>query len=941
MAMNSTNERSYEDDVESMLCSSGWRAAPAQGWPRGAEVLGDEFLGFMRVTQDTEYARCIRSAGPQGVLRAMLAAIGSRGTLGVLKKGFDVGGVRVSAAYYRPTNDELSEGLARYKENRLTVTRQAPLTTGGSVDLLLAVNGIPVATCELKNQPTGSCVDDAVQQYKDRDPRDPLLSRALVHFAVDHDEVHMTTRLDGADTKFLPFNKGSRPGHKECTVGNPDRPGGRRTDYLWNEILSPDAFMNVVGSFMLTADGETVFPRYHQLSAVTELAREAAQRPSDCWLVQHSAGSGKTRTIAWLAAWLLRLVDDSRDQVFSSVIVVSDRRYLDDNLAAAMKALGHPSGVVAHVDSAAGLAAEVEKGTRAVVTTLQKFSFLPEDTTASGSSSRYAVIIDEAHNSQTGKSAREMRSWLEDANGRDNVAFFAFTATPKEETLQKFGKCQPDGTVGPHHLYGMRQAIDEGFIRDVTPSAVRYTRVEHRFRLDMDSEQDPLVLRHPTYHRLEKQARSDPLAIEKKANWVMDHFVENVVGLQGNRSRAMVVTESRKAAVRWALKLRGLGDRLGVGVLVAFSEDVELDERPGDSFTEKEMNGFGPAGLPGKFGSEGNEYRILVVADKYQTGFDQPLLQAMYVDKSLRGVSAVQTLSRLNRHAESKGELFVVDFANGCAALESAFEPYVGPASADSVDLKELRKRLADLCEEGILDMSEIDEFARAEDSPSRAASIEPARDRLSARTSDEQTRVRRDLRGIHDSCAAVLRLPQDLRDAQDFIDWLLLYESSSIPPGPELEGVTLEQYEILTEVPRPRLSPDEPPGPPSPTASPPGDASPQEAHLSEVVAELNKANCIDPADSEPSEDLVASRLRELVDRICLDERVRTVAGSSHNDFEKFRQSQTAPDLLVSAARGRTDLRKLGEAIAESDDASVSLLRAVYEQVRGSVQSSS
>ena len=710
-----------------------------------------------------------RSSGPRTaltVLDSLSKELELKGTLHVLRHGFKCYGKTFRMAYFRPNTRMNPEAAENYAHNRLTITRQVAFTSvmkkaDGNhrrciIDVTLAVNGIPVVTSELKNPLTGQRAAHAVSQYEhERDGRDLLFAfkqRALVHFAVDPDEVWMTTRLRGGDTHFLPFNRGNHHG-----AGNPPVAGNWKTHYLWDEVLQADSLLEILQRFMhlevkekqlrtdkgvRTVRTETmIFPRYHQLDAVRKLVVHArANGAGRNYLIQHSAGSGKSNSIAWLAHRLSSLHDAHDEKVFHSVVVVTDRRVLDQQLQATIYQFEHKTGVVEKIDEdTQQLTRALSQGTPIVITTIQKFPFIAQalstlEQKGSGvqidtAGKRFAVIVDEAHSSQSGETATTLRGMLnragieaaiaaqlsdeedddlsEDAKSavlRDalqrarqpNLSFFAFTATPKFKTKALFDESGPAGAA-PFHEYTMRQAIEEGFVMDVLQ---HYTTYKRFFGLIKQIENDPDVPRRPAAKVLTRYLELHPVNIEQVVSVIVEHFRLSVMHELGGRAKAMVVTGSRLAAVKYKLAFdRYLKEKdyTGIRSLVAFSGTVEDPDDPGSSYTEVAMNdGLAESALPATFGRD--DYRVLLVAEKYQTGFDQPLLQTMYVVKRLAGVQAVQTLSRLNRIAPGKARTFILDFANEEDDIYQAFKPYyeatpVGE-NADPQRLSELQHRL-------------------------------------------------------------------------------------------------------------------------------------------------------------------------------------------------------------------------------------------------------
>lgn len=728
-----------------------------------------DVLGFIRDTQPQKWDQLealLKGQTVDQVLSDLTKELATKGTLHVLRHGFRCYGKTLRLAYFQPNTGMNPETTALYAKNRLTITRQVAFTSvkkasGGKVkrcilDVTLAVNGLPVVTAELKNPLTGQRAADAKTQYeRNRDERDLMFKfkeRALVHFAVDPDEVWMTTRLKGGETFFLPFNKGHKRG-----AGNPPGDCNWKTAYLWDEVLARDSLLDILQRFMhlevkekkiatdrgpKTVRKETiVFPRYHQLDAVRKLVAHAKTHGAGRnYLIQHSAGSGKSNSIAWLAHRLAGLHDAADGKIFHSVIVVTDRLVLDQQLQNTIYQFEHKTGVVEKIDeNTQQLARAISNGVPIIISTIQKFPFIAqalrtfeqkgEDLTLATAGKCYAVIVDEAHSSQTGETASALRGMLnrdgieaaiaaqlsdvEDENlteeakrailrdtlrrGRQpNLSFFAFTATPKFKTKAMFDEPGPDGQ-SPFHEYTMKQAIEESFIMDVLKN---YTTYKRFYGLVKQIENDPQVPKRAAAKVLTQFLTLHPHNIEQVVTIIVEHFRANVMHEIGGRAKAMVVTGSRLEAVRYKLAFdRYIAERgyTGIKSLVAFSGTVEDPAIPESAYTEVGMNnGLPEAELPETFDSD--EFRVLLVAEKYQTGFDQPLLQAMYVVKRLAGVQAVQTLSRLNRMAPGKARTFVLDFANEEVDIFKAFKPYYEDTpigeSVDPQRLNELQHRV-------------------------------------------------------------------------------------------------------------------------------------------------------------------------------------------------------------------------------------------------------
>ncbi|MDI3285045.1 type I restriction endonuclease [Polyangium sp. 15x6] len=755
-------EKALESLIEaSLLGPGGWTKGDPKTFDRERALHPADFFAFLAATQTELWADLKKQHGSglePAVLDALAKALDTRGSLDVLRHGFKFFGKKLDCAYFRPAHGLNPDVLAKYARNLLTVTRQVKFRpdSDDSFDILLSLNGLPVATVELKNQFTGQNVQHAIRQYRDRDPRQRLFQfkkRALVHFAVDSDAVYMTTKLDGEKTSFLPFNRG-----KDGGAGNPEHPSGIRTAYLWEEVWQRDSFLDIVGRFVhvlieekttggkKTTSEKIVFPRYHQLDAVRRL--EAAARkdgPGNSYLVQHSAGSGKSNSIAWLAHHLASLHDANDQKVFDSVVVITDRRVLDKQLQDNIYQFEHKQGVVARIDEhSEQLAKALSSGTPIIITTLQKFPFVTEKI-GKLPKRRYAVIVDEAHSSQTGEAARQMKEVLavatleeaeqadEDAPEEDmedrlakvmasrgrqkNLSFFAFTATPKYKTLEVFGHRDAEGKPAPFHLYSMRQAIEEGFILDVLKS---YTTYRAYYRLVKATEEDKRVPKKEATRQLARFMSLHPHNIAQKTEVMVEHFRAKVRHKIGGKAKAMLVTSSRLHAVRYKLafekyiKENGYTD---VGVLVAFSGKVK-DPADGVERTEPSMN-VGKDGkhiserqLTGAFDSDA--YQVLLVANKYQTGFDQPLLHTMYVDKRLSGVQAVQTLSRLNRTHPGKEDTFILDFVNEAEEIRRSFQPYYERTTiAESADPQELYELAHRIESAQVFWASELDAFCK------------------------------------------------------------------------------------------------------------------------------------------------------------------------------------------------------------------------------------
>ncbi len=756
MANGIHTELTFEEAIESSLLENG-------GYKKGSSSHFDANLGlfptyifdFLKESQPALWSKIEnihKSDVETKVLQRLVKEIDSRGSLDVLRNGFTDYGVKFKMAFFRPESTLNPESEVLYQKNHLSVTRQVYYERNGknSLDMVLALNGIPVATIELKNQFSGQNVSNAQKQYVfDREPTEPIFQfkkRALVHFAVDTDECFMTTKLAGKNTRYLPFNLGYNNG-----AGNPPNKEGYRTSYLWEYAWAKDSFMDIIGRFMHLSVEEyeiggikktkesLIFPRLHQMQVVRKLTNHAKEHGAGKnYLIQHSAGSGKSNSIAWLSYRLSSLHNEQNERVFDSVIVITDRKVLDNQLQNTIYQFEHKEGVVQKIDKdSQQLADAISAGSNIIITTLQKFPFIL-DKIGEIKSRKYAVIIDEAHSSQGGEATKKMKEVLsaksleeaeqqemdsgldEDAEDQirksmeargqqNNLSFFAFTATPKNKTVEVFGTPDSQGIPKPFHLYSMKQAIEEGFILDVLKN---YTTYKTYFKLSKEIEEDPNVNKKAASRAIGRFMSLHPHNLAQKTEVMVEHFRQVVSKKIGGQAKAMVVTSSRLHAVRYKEEFdkyisdKGYSD---IKTLVAFSGKVMYDAYP-EGVTEVELNGFKEKELPKKFASD--EYQLLLVADKYQTGFDQPLLHTMYVDKKLSGVKCVQTLSRLNRMCAGKEDTFILDFANETEEILESFQPYYELTTVqETTDPNRLYDLKTEIEKAQVIWQSEVDNF--------------------------------------------------------------------------------------------------------------------------------------------------------------------------------------------------------------------------------------
>jgi type I restriction enzyme R subunit len=756
MAKGIHTELTFEASIEESLLDFG-------GYSKGLSTDFDPQLGlfpsyitdFLKTSQPVAWnklANVHKDEVEKKVIQRLVKEIDLRGILDVIRKGFTDYGVKFQMAYFKPETSLNPEAETQYLLNHLSVTRQLYYERLGknSIDMVLSLNGLPIATIELKNQFSGQSVDNAKKQYVyDREPSEPIFQfkkRTLVHFAVDTDECFMTTKLDGKRTRYLPFNLGNNNG-----AGNPLNKNGYRTHYLWEEVWKKDSFMDIIGKFLHLSVEEfelngvkkkkeaIIFPRFHQMQVVRKITNDAkASGAGKNYLIQHSAGSGKSNSIAWLSYRLSSLHDADNNRIFDSVIVITDRKVLDSQLQNTIYQFEHKDGVVHKIDkNSQQLADALTAGSNIIITTLQKFPFILEKI-GELPARKYAVIVDEAHSSQGGEGVKKLKEVLssksleeaekeeaytgleqdaEDeirksmlARGKqDNLSFFGFTATPKPKTVEVFGTKGANGKPEPFHLYSMKQAIEEGFILDVLKN---YTTYKTYYKLSKEIEDDPKVNKKKAARAIGRFMSLHPHNLAQKTEVMVEHFRQIVSKKIGGKAKAMVVSSSRLHAVRYKEEFdkyiteKGYTD---IRTIVAFSGKVIYDTSP-EGVTEVELNGFSEKELPRKFSSD--EYQLLLVADKYQTGFDQPLLHTMYVDKKLSGVKAVQTLSRLNRMYAGKEDTFVLDFANDTEAILESFQPYYELTSIkENSDPNHLYDLKAQIDNSKIIWETEVDNF--------------------------------------------------------------------------------------------------------------------------------------------------------------------------------------------------------------------------------------
>ncbi len=731
-----TSEKRFEQDIETYFLNHGFRKVLPSTYDKEKMLFSDVLKEFVSTTQPKAWARYTKLYGASAVdklTRRVNTAISESNVLDVLKKGIKDMGIEIKLCYFKPSSNLNQDLVILYEGNICGITRQFPYSknNNNTIDTVLSINGIPLFAFELKDQLKGQDVNNAMRQWKeDRDPKEPIFKfgqRFLCYFAIDLYDAFMTTELKGEYTRFLPFNQGSNGAGNPGGKGNPKNDEGYPTSYIWERVFSVDSMIDLIAKFItITEEKEEkngksyitkkiIFPRYHQYDVVKKILADVKDKGAGVnYLIEHSAGSGKSNSIAWIAYRLASAFDKDDKYIFDSVIIVTNRIVLDSQLQDTINSFDHKAGLVECITQkkgSRGLVDAINDKKKIIICTIQKFLYAYKDFDEL-KGRNFAVIIDEAHQGQSGESARTLRSSLIDVEKEkkafaeendmnpdaieeteellnilgqghhENQSFFAFTATPINKTLELFGTSIGDEKKKPFHTYSMRQAIEEGFILDVLST---YVTIKEAFKLITNTEDNPELLEEKAKRALFKYYKQHEFTISQKVDMIMDNFLNNGRKKINGHGKAMIVTDSRQSAVLYyqAVKeylLKHPDETKGCGVLVAFSGKVKFD---GDDteYIEAEMNEY-PDGKKinsdAKFRKafKSDDFNIMVVADKYQTGYDEPLLHSMFVDKKLKGVNAVQTLSRLNRTCPFKNDTFVLDFANTSESIKESFQPF-------------------------------------------------------------------------------------------------------------------------------------------------------------------------------------------------------------------------------------------------------------------------
>lgn len=767
-----TSEKRFEQDIETYFLNHGFRKVLPSTYDKEKMLFSDVLEEFVSTTQPKAWARYTKLYGASAVdklTRRVNTAISESNVLDVLKKGIKDMGIEIKLCYFKPSSNLNQDLVKLYEGNICGITRQFPYSknNNNTIDTVLSINGIPLFSFELKDQLKGQDVNNAMRQWKeDRDPKEPIFKfgqRFLCYLAIDLYDAFMTTELKGEYTRFLPFNQGSNGAGNPGGKGNPKNDEGYPTSYIWERVFSVDSMIDLIAKFItITEEKEEkngksyitkkiIFPRYHQYDVVKKILADVKEKGAGVnYLIEHSAGSGKSNSIAWIAYRLASAFDNDDKYIFDSVIIVTNRIVLDSQLQDTINSFDHKAGLVECITQkkgSRGLVDAINDKKKIIICTIQKFLYAYKDFDEL-KGRNFAVIIDEAHQGQSGESARTLRSSLIDVEKEkkafaeendmnpdaieeteellnilgqghhENQSFFAFTATPINKTLELFGTSIGDEKKKPFHTYSMRQAIEEGFILDVLST---YVTIKEAFKLITNTEDNPELLEEKAKRALFKYYKQHEFTISQKVDMIMDNFLNNGRKKINGHGKAMIVTDSRQSAVLYYQAVKEYlskhpDETKGCGVLVAFSGKVKFD---GDDteYIEAEMNEY-PDGKKinsdAKFRKafKSDDFNIMVVADKYQTGYDEPLLHSMFVDKKLKGVNAVQTLSRLNRTCPFKNDTFVLDFANTSDSIKESFQPFYEETTlVGSSDVNRVYDLRSKLNEFALFNDEDIDKF--------------------------------------------------------------------------------------------------------------------------------------------------------------------------------------------------------------------------------------
>ena len=939
-----TTEKGLEAIITNALIDRGWLPGTNEDYQRNHCVDLNQLKEFLEATQPNTAASLSLDADTptrRQFLDRTKSQVASRGIIDVLRNGIRHGPHTINCFYGTPTpGNTLAE--ERYLQNRFSVTRQLRYSNDvkqRSLDITLFVNGLPVATMELKNRFTGQNVGDAVEQYQTtRPPAEDLFrqGRCAVHFAVDDEEAKFCTALAGKASVFLPFNKG-----KDGGAGNPINPNGIKTAYLWEEILTPSRLTDIIENYAQKVDNRQIWPRYHQLDVVRQALADAREKGAgQKYLIQHSAGSGKSNSIAWLSRQLIGLTKNNQP-IFDSIIIITDRRVLDSQIHKTIRQFTQVASNTEHADTSGELRRLIEEGKKIIISTVQKFPFILDDISKDHQDKSFAIIIDEAHSSQGGKTATAMNTALggggdplededdyEDEVNRviesrrmlTNASYFAFTATPKNRTLELFGlpDTQPDGAVRhlPFHSYTMKQAIDEGFIMDVLAN---YTPIQSYYNIIKKTEEDPEFDAKRAQRKLRRYVENHEYAIDTKAEIILDHFQESLwlPNKMDGHARAMLVTDGVDRAVSYYHAIRKLIAQRGYPykALVAFSGTRDFN---GTEVSEAKLNGFPESRTADEF--EKDPYRILICADKFQTGYDEPLLHTMYVDKTLSGIKAVQTLSRLNRYQPKKSETFVLDFMNSTDVIQESFADYYKTTIlADETNPDKLHDLKAGLDQAQVYSDGEIEDLVRrylgGDDRPTLDPILAPCVERYLEMDEDHQVKFKGSAKSFNRLYAFLSQiLPYGNSEWEKLSIFLNLLVPKLPAPVEEdlsrgiLESIDMDTYRSEKQaMVRINLEDEDAFIEPIQVERAGGIQEPFMEFLSAIVDEFNKL--YGPAFSEP--DYIAEAIKEMPKKVNDDTTYANAKMNAGRQNAEIENDASVRRLVTSMLRSHTELYKV------------------------------
>ncbi|MCR2106341.1 type I restriction endonuclease [Campylobacter upsaliensis] len=927
--MRNYTEKDLESLIEAHLLNNGYIKRESKDYDKSLCMDKELFERFLQSTQAKALQELEkRNIKEQALLKRVASQISEKGILKALQSHIEIMGVKLFLAYPKPNSSANPQALENYKKNIFSITRQLYFSekNNKSLDMVIFLNGLPLITMELKNPFTGQNVYNAIEQYKkDRDPRESIFKQSVVHFALDSDLIYMSTKLEGVGTRFLPFNRGLNNGSGEigceCGGGNPAVKDKMKTSYFWEELLQKDTLANLLFNFAQIVKKDkaesVIFPRFHQFDVVRKLLKDVKEKGvGQRYLIQHSAGSGKSNSIAWLAHNLVSLhrkQNDEEKPVFDSILVVTDRRVLDRQIQENVKSFTQDKNLVESItDGSRQLKAAIEEGKKIIITTIQKFPYIADEITHL-SDKTFAIIIDEAHSSQSGKNAQKMGEAIGNKDDKEtgemdleeelikiiknkkfqkNASYFAFTATPKPKTLEMFGSaCEINGEKKfiPFHLYSMKQAIEEGFILDVLKGYITYASYYKIVSKNDNREYD----KKKANAKLRAYVTNHIATIEKKATIMIEHFFQNIYKKIGEKAKAMIVTSSRENAVKYYLFFKKYlqENYPEYQALVAFSGDKEINGR---SYSEAELNGFSEAMLKDEFKKD--NYRFLIVAEKYQTGFDEPLLHTMYVDKRLEGISAVQTLSRLNRICQNKEDTCVLDFVNTHEEIGKSFSTFYGQTYLkEPTNIDNIYTLKSELFDYGIYTQDELNSFIEAirkeQDENKIHSKLDNMIKEYNAKSDDEKTKFYTKAKVYLREYAFLAQiLPFNDIELEKLSILLKMLIAKIVPPRTEdlakgiLNNVDLNSIRIILESKKDiSLSSN---GELSPAGA--DDSSKKEVELerlSNIVREFNtKFGSVDFGTNEK----IAKELMDLKDDIAKEQTFRDSLGDEQNARRLF-----------------------------------------------------